>query len=127
MIRTSPAPATKVKTIEQQNADFTAEGSPPPGTAGTSIPLKAPPLDKSAVSAKTMRARKRATLGLPTQLVPTQLVPTSPPLRDDVIDIVGKVPSEPMKQASRDLKRGLVDTDRGAEAGRTYKKLKQTQ
>ena len=122
MIRTFPAPATKVKTIEQQNADFTAEGSPPPGTAGTSIPLKAPPLDKSGVSAKTMRARKRATLGLP-----KQLVPTSPPLRDDVIDIVGKVPSEPMKQASRDLKRGLVDTDRGTEAGRTYKRLKQTQ
>ena len=31
-----------------------------------------------------------------------------------------------MEQAARDVKRGLVDTDRGAEAGRTYKKLKQT-
>lgn len=35
-----------------------------------------------------------------------------------------KVVSEPMQQAYRDITRGLKDTDRGAEAGRTYKKLK---
>ena len=56
-----------------------------------------------------------------------QVAAKLPHERDESIDIVGKVPSEPMKQASRDLKRGLVDTDRGAEAGRTYKKLKQSQ
>jgi hypothetical protein len=28
----------KVKTLAQQNADFTAEGAPPPGKAGMSIP-----------------------------------------------------------------------------------------
>ena len=33
-------------------------------------------------------------------------------------------PSEPMRQAYRDVTRGLQDTDRGAEAGRTYRKLK---
>lgn len=122
MIQTSPAPAPKVKTIEQQNTDFTAEGSPPPGTAGTSIPMKAPPQKKSAVSGKSTRGRKRATLGLP-----KQLAPKLPHERVEFIDIVGKVSSEPMKQASRDLRRGLTDTDRGAEAGRTYKKLKQSQ
>ena len=122
MIRTIPAPAPKVKTIEQQNTDFTAEGSPPPGTAGTSNPLKAPPQDKSAVSGNLMRSRKRAILGLP-----TQIAPKLPHERNEFIEIIGKVSSEPMKQASRDLKRGLVDTDRGAEAGRTYKKLKQSQ
>ncbi len=36
----------------------------------------------------------------------------------------GTVVSEPMQQAYRDISRGLKDTDRGAEAGRTYKKLK---
>jgi hypothetical protein len=28
----------KVKTLAQQNADFTAEGAPPPGKVGMSIP-----------------------------------------------------------------------------------------
>lgn len=28
----------KVKTLAEQNADFTAEGAPPPGKAGMSIP-----------------------------------------------------------------------------------------
>jgi len=32
--------------------------------------------------------------------------------------------SETMRQAYRDLARGLQDTDCGAEAGRTYRKLK---
>ena len=34
------------------------------------------------------------------------------------------VPAAPMRQAYRDLARGLQDTDRGAEVGRTYRKLK---
>jgi hypothetical protein len=32
-------PKTKPKTIVQQNTDFTAEGSPPPGKVGTEVPL----------------------------------------------------------------------------------------
>ena len=38
--------------------------------------------------------------------------------------LTGGTPSEPMRQAYRDLERGLQDTDRGAEAGRAYRKLK---
>ena len=38
--------------------------------------------------------------------------------------MTGGIASEPVQQAYRDVKRGLVDTDRGAEAGRTYQKLK---
>ena len=121
MIRTPPAPALKVKTMEQQNTDFTAEGSPPPGTAGTSIQLKATPPDKSGVSGDAKRGRKRE------PLVPKQSAPKLPHERDESIDTVGTISSEPMKQASRDIKRGLKDTDRGTEAGRTYKKLKQAQ
>ena len=34
------------------------------------------------------------------------------------------VPAAPMRQAYRDLARGLQDTDRSAEVGRTYRKLK---
>ena len=33
-------------------------------------------------------------------------------------------PTAPMRQAYRDLARGLADTDRGAEVGRTYARLK---
>ena len=38
MIRPVLTLPPKVKTLAQQNADFTAEGSPPPGKVGVSIP-----------------------------------------------------------------------------------------
>ena len=44
--------------------------------------------------------------------------------RDESADSKGAVQSEAMQQAYRDLRRGLPDTDRGAEVGRTYGKLK---
>jgi hypothetical protein len=106
---------TIAKTIERPNTDFTAEGSPLPGTTETSVQLRVSPADKST------HARRRPTLGLP-----KQSAPKLPHERDESIDSAGTVPSEPMKQASRDITRGLTDTDRGAAVGRTYKKLKQT-
>jgi len=43
-------------------------------------------------------------------------------------DLLPEAPRDPpapqMRRAYRDLLHGLVDTDRGAEAGRTYKRLK---
>lgn len=33
------------RTLEEQNSDFTAEGSPPPGTVGTTAPAEAPARD----------------------------------------------------------------------------------
>ena len=50
--------------------------------------------------------------------------PELPHERDQEAGTTGDVPSESVQQAYRDLKRGLVDTDRGVEAGRTYQKLK---
>ena len=44
--------------------------------------------------------------------------------RDESVSTAKAKPSEPMQQAFRDLANGLQDTDRGAEVGRTYKKLK---
>lgn len=44
--------------------------------------------------------------------------------RDESAESTGAVQSEAMQQAYRDLRRGLPDTDRGAEAGHTYRKLK---
>ncbi|EWS59928.1 hypothetical protein Y694_02287 [Methylibium sp. T29-B] len=38
--------------------------------------------------------------------------------------MTGGEPSESMRQAHRDLARGLKDTDRGPEADRAYRKLK---
>jgi hypothetical protein len=39
MKRTTPKAAQKVITLTQQQADFTAEGSPPPGKVATSVPV----------------------------------------------------------------------------------------
>lgn len=44
--------------------------------------------------------------------------------RDESPEAPRDAPARPMRQAYRDLQRGLVDTDRGAEAGRTYQRLK---
>ena len=50
--------------------------------------------------------------------------PELPHERDEEVGMTGGIPSQPMQQAYRDVKRGLIDTDRGVEAGRTYQKLK---
>ena len=44
--------------------------------------------------------------------------------RDQLPEAPREPPAAQIQQAYRDLKRGLVDTDRAAEAGRTYKRLK---
>ena len=44
--------------------------------------------------------------------------------RDESVGMTGGIASESMKQAHKDLGRGLQDTDRGPEADRTYQKLK---
>jgi hypothetical protein len=123
MLRTPPAPAIKAKCIEQQNTDFTSEGSPPPGTVGTEVQLTgttpAPATPGALGRAKRGKARARLA-------VPTESAPKLPHERDESINTAGTISSEPMKQADRDVKGGLVDTDRGAEAGRTYRKLKQS-
>ncbi len=124
MLRTPPAPAVKAKSIEQQNTDFTAEGSPPPGTVGTQVKLTgtAGTVPAPAESGAKVRSRR----GNARLAMPTEPAPKLPHERDESINTAGTIPSEPMKQADRDVKRGLVDTDRGAEAGRTYRKLKQS-
>ena len=50
--------------------------------------------------------------------------PALPHERDEAVGMTGGVPSRAVQQAYRDVKRGLVDTDRSAEAGRAYDKLK---
>lgn len=49
---------------------------------------------------------------------------TLPHQRDESADSTGAIQSEAMQQAYRDILRGLPDTDRAAEVGRTYRKLK---
>lgn len=83
-----------VRTLAEQKTDFTAEGAPPPGQVASA---------------------EHGT-------VPPALPDASPsPAADPA---AGKVESKPMKQAFRDVARGLQDTDRGAEAGRVYQTLK---
>lgn len=51
-------------------------------------------------------------------------LPRLPHERDESADSQGGAPRADMQQASKDLKRGLVDTDRGPVTDSTYKKLK---
>ncbi len=52
-------------------------------------------------------------------------VPRLPHEHDESADSQTSEPRAVMQQAAKDLKRGLVDTDRGDEANRTYAKLKE--
>lgn len=85
-----------VRTLAEQKTDFTAEGAPPPGQVAS------------------------ATRGTVSPVMPTDFSSST----EGADAATGKVESKPMKQAFRDVARGLKDTDRGAEAGRTYRKLK---
>jgi hypothetical protein len=53
MMRRKPAPAPQPGTLAQQKADFTAEGSPPPRKAATSVPVTT---DKTAPARAPTRA-----------------------------------------------------------------------
>lgn len=44
--------------------------------------------------------------------------------RDESVAAPVAAPAAPMRQAYRDVARGLADTDRGAEVDRTYARLK---
>lgn len=54
----------------------------------------------------------------------TTPAPKLPHEQDESVGMTDGIPSEPMRQAHRDLERGLQDTDRGPAAGIAYKKLK---
>jgi len=53
MIRLARTRAPKVKNLAQQNTDFTAEGSPPPGKVAATVPVTA---DKSATAVSSAPA-----------------------------------------------------------------------
>jgi hypothetical protein len=44
--------------------------------------------------------------------------------RDEAVGSTGGLPSERVRQALRDVKRGLQDTTRAPEAGRAYERQK---
>ncbi len=55
---------------------------------------------------------------------PQELAGKMPHERDESVDPAVPPPEPEMKQASVDLSRGMVDTDRGAATNVTYKKQK---
>ena len=87
-------------------------------------PVKTTPSKASSSATPVVSVKRRAgTLRLPVgtaQPAPMEL----PHERDASTNMTDGIPSPPVQQAYRDVKRGLQDTDRGAEAGRTYQKLK---
>ncbi len=52
--------------------------------------------------------------------------PKLPHDRDEATNMTGGAPSDLIQQAHRDVTRGLQDTDRGAQADATYRKLKRS-
>jgi hypothetical protein len=50
--------AQKISTLRQQQADFTAEGSPPPGKVATSVPVATHKTTKAMSPATARGARK---------------------------------------------------------------------
>lgn len=87
-------------------------------------PSKTNPSNSSAADKPVLSAARRTgTLRLPVgtaKPAPMEL----PHERDVSTNMTDGIPSPPVQQAYRDVKRGLQDTDRGAEVGRTYQKLK---
>lgn len=89
------------------------------------------PLKKKTTS-QTLHLKARrpaATQSGPVTTVPPSVgnTPAEAPLpheRDESVGMTDGIPSEPVRQAYRDLQRGLQDTDRGPVADRAYKKLK---
>ena len=63
MNRLSPKRAHKVSTLTQQQADFTAEGSPPPGKVATSVPVATHKTTKATSPATARGARKSPSSG----------------------------------------------------------------
>jgi hypothetical protein len=65
MIRLPRTHAAKAKNLAQQNSDFTAEGSPPPGKVDVSLPVTADKTTKAAsrVPASLPGAHKRPAVG----------------------------------------------------------------
>ena len=56
---------------------------------------------------------------------PNANLPNLPHEQDESVAATDGTPSAKVQQAYRDVTRGQQDTDRGAEANRTYAKLKQ--
>jgi hypothetical protein len=55
---------------------------------------------------------------------PGAALPKLPHERDQSVGMTGGIPSKTVQQAYRDVTQGQQDTDRSAEANRTYQKLK---
>jgi hypothetical protein len=63
MIVRKPPLSPKPKTLAQQQADFTAEGSPPPGNVAASIPVTAHKAAGSPAPQRATPARKGPLVG----------------------------------------------------------------
>ena len=75
-------------------------------------------------SKSTREDRKRRQVAAKVKIRISQVVaPRLPHEHDESADAQSGKPSEIIRQAARDLKRGLRDTDRGPQMVKVYKKL----
>ena len=122
MVLPPPSPARKQKQPEHSQRDVQTTAIPQPVNLGTSIASLVLPVTIDLSATPVMgRAGRSPSKRLATKKSPPKL----PHERDESVNTTGRIASEPMKQAFSDLAKGLQDTDRAAEAGRTYKRLKQ--
>ena len=81
---------------------------------------------KSSTSTPALTAPKRVAAGKPPTPSDAALEAElkMPHERDESLDMTAAVPDPVIKQAAADVERGLLDTSKGAELNRAYKKLK---
>lgn len=122
MVLPPPPPARKLKMPLHKESDLSTTASPLPVNLGMSIASMVMPtsgdLRATLIKGKSGHARTKPDIRKKSQ-------PKLPHERDESINTTGTVASEPMEQAFRDIAHGMQDTDRAAEMGRAYKKLKQ--
>ncbi len=102
---TAAKPRTAKRTVEYPQAETV--------TTGKGMPTKRARSDRERTgAAQTFRdAAVEASLELPHE-------------RDQVTDMTADKPDPTIKQAQRDVERGLKDTSKSTEMDNTYKKLK---
>ena len=122
MVRPPLSSARRRKAPQPPPIVSTVQASTPQPNLGTSIASLVMPasVDLTATSFKPKPGRVPAR-----DQALKKALPKLPHERDESVTATAPVASKPMQQAYRDLASGQQDTDRAAETGRTYKKLKQ--
>lgn len=130
MLRKSPAPPPHTKTLDEQQSDFTAEGSPPPGKVGNNLPAADVPVTSTTNPDAMDRSHLDGTLPHENIAAGRKPRPVSAPTVKAAKDsadpgVPCTVPDAPLQKVYRDAKHGPTDTHRGSGTDRTDRQPKE--